>query len=103
MLLKEKIVWETINDKRFRIKLIEPENNKEAVLTHYLHNNKNGVSQFYKKDAINTFIEVLPKLTVLQLLKIKKYLVNIDERKNLLFAPKGKWSAVQLVENQKVK
>ena len=36
-------------------------------------------------------------------LKIKKYLVNIDERKNLLFAPKGKWSAVQLVENQKVK
>ena len=57
----------------------------------------------YKKDAINTFVEILPKLNVLQLLKIKKYLVNIDERKNLLFAPKGKWSAVQLVENQKVK
>ena len=36
-------------------------------------------------------------------LKIKKYLITIDERKNLLFAPKGKWSAVQLVENQKVK
>lgn len=59
MLLKEKIVWETINDKRFRIKLIEPENNEEAVLTHYLHNNKNGVSQFYKKDAINFAKEIL--------------------------------------------
>lgn len=57
--LKEKIVLETFGDKLFRIKLIEPENNKEAVLTHYLHNSNNGVTKFYKKDAIAFTREIL--------------------------------------------
>tara|TARA_B100001287_G_scaffold125390_2_gene105677 strand:- start:1382 stop:2635 length:1254 start_codon:yes stop_codon:yes gene_type:complete len=39
-----------------------------AAFTHYLHNHKNGVSQFYKKDAIGFVKEVLeyknPKETV---------------------------------------
>jgi len=25
----------------------------EAAFTHYLHNSKNGVSQFFKKEAVN--------------------------------------------------
>ena len=57
--LKEKISLETFGNKQFRIKLIEPENNQEAVLTHYLHNSKNGVSQFYKKDAVEFTKEIL--------------------------------------------
>ncbi len=32
---------------------------KDAVITHYLHNNKNGVSQFYKSDAIEYTNEIL--------------------------------------------
>ena len=32
---------------------------KDAVITHYLHNNKNGVSQFYKSDAIEYTKEIL--------------------------------------------
>ena len=32
---------------------------KDAVITHYLHNNKNGVSQFYKSDAIQYTNEIL--------------------------------------------
>ena len=32
---------------------------KDAVITHYLHNNKNGVSQFYKGDAIEYTNEIL--------------------------------------------
>lgn len=59
MNLKEKISLETFGNKQFRIKLIEPENNQEAVLTHYLHNSKNGVSQFYKKDAVAFTKEIL--------------------------------------------
>ena len=39
--------------KEYKIKLVELENNKEAVITHFLHNSKNGVSQFFKKDAIS--------------------------------------------------
>lgn len=57
--LKEKISLETFGDKQFKIKLVEPENNQEAVLTHYLQNSKNGVSQFYKKDAIAFTKEIL--------------------------------------------
>src|SRR5690625_5958375 len=56
---KEKISLETFGNKQFRIKLIEPENNQEAVLTHYLHNSKNGVSKFYKEDAIAFTKEIL--------------------------------------------
>jgi len=57
--LKEKISLETFGDKQFRIKLFEPENNQEAVITHYLHNSKNGVSKFYKKDAVAFTKEIL--------------------------------------------
>lgn len=32
---------------------------KDAVITHYIHNNKNGVSQFYKSDAIEYTNEIL--------------------------------------------
>ncbi len=57
--LKEKISLETFGNKQFRIKLVEPNNNKEAVLTHYLHNSKNGIAKFYKKEAIEFTKEIL--------------------------------------------
>ncbi len=51
MKLKEKISLEKVFEKEYKIKLVELECNKEAVITHFLHNSKNGVSQFFKKDA----------------------------------------------------
>jgi DNA (cytosine-5)-methyltransferase 1 len=57
--LKKKISLETYGDKQFRIKLLEADNNYEAILTHYLHNSKNGVSKFYKKDAVAFTKEIL--------------------------------------------
>ncbi len=57
--LKEKISLEEVSGKRFNIRIVELESNKDAVLTHYLHNNKNGVSQYYKKDAIKYTKEIL--------------------------------------------
>jgi DNA (cytosine-5)-methyltransferase 1 len=59
MKLKEKISLEKVFEKEYKIKLEEPENNKEAIITHFLHNSKNGVSQFYKKDAIKFTKEIL--------------------------------------------
>jgi len=50
LVIREKISIEQFNDKNFKIRLIESET--EASFTHYLHNHRNGVSQFYKKDAI---------------------------------------------------
>jgi DNA (cytosine-5)-methyltransferase 1 len=59
MKLKEKISLEKVFEKEYKMKLVEPENNKEAVITHFLHNCKNGVSQFYRKDAIKYTKEIL--------------------------------------------
>lgn len=59
MKLKEKISLEQVFEKEYKIKHIEPENNKEAVITHFLHNNKNGVSQFFRKEAIKYTKEIL--------------------------------------------
>lgn len=52
MILKKKISIENFEEKKFKITLIESEKDTEASFTHYLHNHKNGVSQFYKPDAI---------------------------------------------------
>ncbi len=59
MKLKEKISLEKVFEKEYKIKLVELESNKEAVITHFLHNNKNGVSQFFKKDAVKYTKEIL--------------------------------------------
>ncbi|TCC90350.1 DNA cytosine methyltransferase [Pedobacter frigiditerrae] len=59
MKLKEKISLEKVFEKEYKIRLVEAESNKEAVITHFLHNSKNGVSQFYKKDAVKFTQEIL--------------------------------------------
>ena len=57
MKLKEKISIDEFDGKHFQIRLVEPKENKKAVLTHYLHNIHNGVSKHYKKDALKALKE----------------------------------------------
>lgn len=52
MKLKSKISIENFNDKDFRLRLIEAEDQREAAFTHYIHNHRNGVSQYFKDGAI---------------------------------------------------
>lgn len=59
MNFKEKISITEISDKRHRIRVIETDNNKDAALTHYLHNIGNGHAQFFKKEAIEYTREIL--------------------------------------------
>jgi DNA (cytosine-5)-methyltransferase 1 len=40
---------------------VEPNDSKPASFTHYLHNHTNGVSQFYKKEALEFVKEILAK------------------------------------------
>lgn len=57
MTYNKKISLEEIrNDRKNPISNFET---KDAVITHYLHNNKNGVSQFFKNDAIEYTNEIL--------------------------------------------
>jgi DNA (cytosine-5)-methyltransferase 1 len=46
MELKEQISIDEFDGKRFQIRLVEPSDNRKAVLTHYLHNMHNGVSKY---------------------------------------------------------
>lgn len=59
MKLKEKITIDDFEGKKFRIKLVGPETNKSAVVTHYLHNFHNGVKKYYKKDAEKFIKEIV--------------------------------------------
>ena len=62
MELKERISIENFDGKTFKIRLIEEQENSKAIVTHYLHNIKNGVSKYYKADAekfINEYLKVL--------------------------------------------
>lgn len=57
--LKQSISVEDFNSEIFKIKLVEKIDNK-AILTHYLHNYRNGVKKHYEKDAlkvIKKFVE----------------------------------------------
>ena len=53
MHLKGKISIEEICGEKKKPISTEGEEYGKAAFTHYLHNNKNGVSQSYKKDAIS--------------------------------------------------
>jgi DNA (cytosine-5)-methyltransferase 1 len=57
MELKEQISIDEFDGKRFQVRLVEPSENRKAVLTHYLHNIHNGVSKHYKDDALKALNE----------------------------------------------
>ena len=54
MKVEEKISINEFDDKRYQIRLAVPNEQGMAVLTHYLHNIHNGVSKYYKKEALET-------------------------------------------------
>ena len=51
MKFKEKISIENIQGINYKIRIVEPVDNKKAIITHYLHNFKNKASNKLKKDA----------------------------------------------------
>jgi DNA (cytosine-5)-methyltransferase 1 len=60
MKMKEKISIEEFDGKKFKIHFVEEDDNRKAVLTHYLHNYRNGVKDHFEKEAteyLNQIIE----------------------------------------------
>lgn len=57
MTIKEQISIDEFDGKHFQIRLVEPNDDKKAILTHYLHNIHNGVSKHYKADALRVLNE----------------------------------------------
>ena len=60
-MIKERIDIENIDGQLFEIKVIDPDNSKPAFFTHYLHNHQNGVSHFYKENALSYVKGILEK------------------------------------------
>ena len=60
MKLKETISIDEFDGKKFKIRFVEEDDNRKAVLTHYLHNYRNGVKSHFEKEAteyLNQIIE----------------------------------------------
>jgi len=82
-------------------------NKDEGVL--YLLQNRGGeyVRRLHKmidlfgKDAVTQFSVVLPELSVIQLLKISKYVEQINDRRYRTFPPRGNWTKLQIVESDR--
>lgn len=63
MKLKEKITVQEVDGKMFNIRMVGSSEHGKAAFTHYLHNIKNGVSGYYKKEALNYVKQVSEKDT----------------------------------------
>ena len=60
MKMKEKISIEEFENSKFKIRFVEKDDNRKAVLTHYLHNYDNGVKSHFEKEAkeyLNQIVE----------------------------------------------
>lgn len=47
----EKISIDEFDEKKFKLKFVEEDDNRKAVLTHYLQNYKNGIKEHFKTEA----------------------------------------------------
>lgn len=59
MKFKETISIEDFGDSKYKIRIVEPAENRRAIISHYINNQKNGVSKFYKNDARSHIKEFL--------------------------------------------
>lgn len=55
----EKISIDEFDDKRFQVNFVESKEDQKAVLTHYLHNIKNGVSKHFEENALKALNEYI--------------------------------------------
>lgn len=58
-MMKEKISIDEFDGKKFKIRFVEEDDNRKAVLTHYLHNYHNGVKKHYEKKAIEYLEQIV--------------------------------------------
>lgn len=56
----------------------------------------------FGEKTLTTLEQLAPELETQQLLKLSKYVQTINERKTLLYPPRGNWARVQLVQKNKV-
>lgn len=58
-MIKEKITVDVFDGKKFKIRFLEEDDNRKAVLTHYLHNFRNGVKSHFEKEATEYLTQII--------------------------------------------
>lgn len=67
--MKQEIMIEEFDNKKFKIQFFDKDNIKKAVITHYLHNFHNGVKRYFEEEA---------KLYLSEMLEYKNENENIN-------------------------
>lgn len=57
--MKEKIMIDEFDGKKFKIRFVEEDDNRKAVLTHYLHNYHNEIKKHYEKEALEYLNQII--------------------------------------------
>lgn len=94
MSLKQTISIDEFDGKRYQITLVEDIDDM-AVLTHYLHNYKNGLKEHYEKEAISTlenFIKYKQAETQLPIVAEEALQQLLFEVENVSFPTPENWS-----------
>ncbi|WP_445722296.1 DNA cytosine methyltransferase [Flavobacterium sp.] len=84
MKMKEEISIEEFDGKKFKIRFVEEEDNRKAVLTHYLHNYHNGVKKHFEKEAteyLNQIVEYkneVENLNIVSDLALQQLLFEVE-------------------------
>jgi DNA (cytosine-5)-methyltransferase 1 len=85
MIMKENISIEEFDNKKFKMRFVEQEDNKKAVLTHYLHNYDNGVKKHFEKEAKEYLKEIVEykneeeKLNIVSDVALQQLLFEVED------------------------
>ncbi|UIR54774.1 DNA cytosine methyltransferase [Sphingobacterium sp. SRCM116780] len=91
MEFKEKISLKYLTERRSKVNPIDPDDYMESALTHFLHNDKNGVSSYFKEGAVTYTQTSLQERFVKQNITIeiaqKALQTDLFEKINVPFVP----------------
>lgn len=82
---KEKIQIEEFDNKKFKTRFVEKDDNRKAVLTHYLHNYHNGVKDHFKEEATEYLKQIVEykneeeKLNLVEDVALQQLLFEVED------------------------
>jgi DNA (cytosine-5)-methyltransferase 1 len=85
MKMKEYMSIDEFDGKKFKIKFTEVDDNKKAVLTHYLHNFENGVKAHFEEEATQYLKQIVEykneeeKLNLVEDLALQQLLFEVED------------------------
>jgi DNA (cytosine-5)-methyltransferase 1 len=83
--MKEKISIDEFDGKKFKIRFVEEDDNRKAVLTHYLHNYTNGIKDHFKKEATEYLKQIVEyksdeeNISLVQDIALQQLLFEVDD------------------------